>query len=165
MKIKYSVIFLLCCGLSLVAEPPTLKEAVGDKLYKDAGLEKLSESEQALLVKSLSEIFEEGKNPFFDPDEKEKRFGFGSLLLRKAEESSQSEPSEITSRIVGEFRGWTGKTRFVLENGQVWVQAEDDTFTIRKMENPAVQLERGLLGAYFLSVEGYGSRVRVKRLK
>jgi hypothetical protein len=165
MRKHYITTCFLLTGLMLFAEPPTLRDAVGDQLYQEAGLDKLSEQEQAALVKGLSGIFEEGNNPFFDPAEKEKRFGFGSILLRKAEESSVSEPTGMESRIVGEFRGWTGRTRFVLENGQVWVQAEDDTFNIKKQMNPKVFLERGLLGTYFLKVEGYGSRVRVKRLK
>ena len=165
MRKGYITGILLLFSVALSGAPPTLKEAVGSELYEEAGLHKLTESEQALLVNRLSGIFEKGKNPFFDPAEKEKRLGFGSLLLRKAEESSLNEPAEISTRVVGEFRGWTGRTKFVLENGQIWVQAEDDSFYIRKLTNPEVHLERGLLGAYFLRVEGYGSRVRVKRLK
>lgn len=76
----------------------------------------------------------------------------------------QKAPTELRSRIVGEFFGWSGSTQFVLENGQVWRQAEASEFPVH-LQSPAVVIRKGALGTYFLSIEGYGSRVKVRRVK
>ena len=73
-------------------------------------------------------------------------------------------PSAIRSRIPGDFSGWDGRTHFALENGQVWRQTEPGVFSVR-LTNPIVVIEKGLMGAFYLRVEGYGSRIRVKRVK
>jgi hypothetical protein len=53
----------------------------------------------------------------------------------------------------------------VLTNGQVWeVTDEPRTFRISATD-PVVRIEPGLLSAWYLSVEGYNSRVKVKRIK
>ena len=44
---------------------------------------------------------------------------FGSERMTQTEE----EADQITSRILGEFKGWSGYTEFQLENGQVWKQS------------------------------------------
>ena len=52
------------------------------------------------------------------------------------------------------------------ENGMVWKQDEKDVFRIRPpMENPPVTVKKGMFSAWYLSVEGYNSRVRVERLQ
>src|SRR5690606_27293797 len=84
---------------------------------------------------------------------------------QEREVEKQRNPDRIESRIMGTFDGWSGSTTFSLENGQVWRQAQDDRFVVPDMENPAVTIEKGLFGAYFLKVEGYGSRVKVRRVK
>lgn len=71
---------------------------------------------------------------------------------------------KIQSRYVGEFTGWDGKTRFELENGQVWEQAESGRWSHRAM-NPMITIKRGFLGSYILTVDEYNTSVRVKRLK
>jgi hypothetical protein len=44
------------------------------------------------------------------------------VLQVENEEVIEVAEQGVTSRIVGEFSGWSGKTRFVLENGQVFEQ-------------------------------------------
>lgn len=73
-------------------------------------------------------------------------------------------PREIQSRIVGAFSGWGGATLFRLENGQVWQQAEPSVFAV-DLNAPEVTIRKGHFGAFYLTVEGYGSRVKVKRVK
>lgn len=73
------------------------------------------------------------------------------------------EPFE--TRIVGEFDGWTGNTVFELENGMVWRQDESGRRRFQPVQNPVVVIEPGLLGAWYLKVEGRKRRVRVERIK
>lgn len=72
--------------------------------------------------------------------------------------------SKTTSRVIGQFDGWTGDTVFRLENGQIWEQSGNGFFKV-SMNNPSVTIEKGVLGGYILSVEGYNSRVKVKRVQ
>lgn len=72
----------------------------------------------------------------------------------------------VTSRIAGEFKGWNGGTRFVLENGQEWVQTDAAVLTgIKTLTNPAVTIKPGMFSGWLLNVEGYNSTTRVKRVK
>ena len=77
---------------------------------------------------------------------------------------STDDSNEINSRISGEFNGWTGDTQFRLENGQIWKQSGNGFLKV-SMNNPKVKIEAGRFGGYILSVEGYNSRVKVKRVK
>ncbi len=79
-------------------------------------------------------------------------------------EKVQAVPREIRSRIAGRFDGWSGHTVFRLTNGQVWKQIEPAEFAVN-LASPAVSIRKGLFGTFFLSVEGYGPQVKVKRVK
>ncbi len=71
---------------------------------------------------------------------------------------------QIESRYVGEFRGWSGKTLFRLENGQVWQQAETSRLVWRS-ESPMITIKKAVFGSFRLKVEGVNKSVRVKRVK
>lgn len=64
------------------------------------------------------------------------------------------------------FRGWDGPTRITLDNGQVWETIGSTRFrTPRALENPQVTIERGFLGGYSLSVDGFNTSVQVRRIE
>ena len=81
------------------------------------------------------------------------------------EEQRAAETKLIRSRIDGIFDGWSGKTEFTLENGQVWRQAAGGKLVARKSENPEVEIKRGFMGVYYLKVDGYNPTVKVRRIK
>jgi hypothetical protein len=93
----------------------------------------------------------------------EAAFGNEQQLHLQAERL-QRVPSSIRSRIRGAFSGWEGRTVFSLENGQVWRQVDGARFSVNLVD-PTVIIEKGVLGAFYLRVDGYGSRVKVKRVK
>ena len=76
----------------------------------------------------------------------------------------ESETNEINSRISGQFNGWDGDTKFNLENGQIWQQSGNGILKV-SMNNPKVTIEKGRFGEFIFSVEGYNSKVKVKRVK
>jgi len=76
----------------------------------------------------------------------------------------ESETNEISSRISGQFNGWDGDTKFNLENGQIWQQSGNGILKV-SMNNPKVIIEKGRFGEFIFSVEGYNSKVKVKRVK
>lgn len=71
----------------------------------------------------------------------------------------------VTSRIKGNFSGWDGSTVFVLENGMIWEQADNDKFYIREVANPGITIERGMFNTWRLQVDGYNSECRVARVQ
>ena len=74
------------------------------------------------------------------------------------------QPDLIRSRIDGPFRGWRGnKTRFRLENGEVWEQRQSSTFMV-KLDSPEVIIKKGRFG-YTMEVPSIGKRVHVKQIK
>ena len=77
---------------------------------------------------------------------------------------NQGQTDKITSRILGQFDGWTGDTVFRLENGQVWKQSGNGFLKV-SLNNPRVTIEEGVFAGFILSIEGYNSRVKVKRIQ
>ncbi len=71
----------------------------------------------------------------------------------------------ITAHLVGNFTGWGNDTVFKLDNGQVWEQVDDSILSIGAIKNPKVTIKRGLISAYYLSVEGVDDSVAVRRVK
>ncbi len=74
------------------------------------------------------------------------------------------EPDLIRSRIDGTFKGWrNNKTRFKLENGEVWEQRQASTY-ITKLESPEVIIRKHRFG-YTMEVPAVGRKVHVRRIK
>ncbi len=77
----------------------------------------------------------------------------------------RDERESIQSRILGEFKGWDGYTKFELENGQVWQQSSAGVLRV-KISNPTITIKRTRVSdTYMLKIEGLNSSVRVKRIE
>lgn len=70
----------------------------------------------------------------------------------------------IDTRIDGQFDGWEGNQQIHLANGQVWkvVDGSDDQLNAT---NPKVTVERGLLGSFFLDIDGAHRKPKVVRVQ
>jgi len=158
------------------AEPGVLERLLTPDEFLRAGLNKLSPEELAFLDARLARAGvstpQAGPRPpaadaALPPPlpqlpQGEAAFGNEPELHAQAERM-QRVPTSIRSRIPGAFTGWEGKTDFHLENGQVWRQVDGSRFSV-SLVDPTVVIEKGLLGAFYLRVEGYGSSVKVKRV-
>lgn len=134
--------------------------------FRAAGLHRLSPEELAVLNTWLYGYIEverreavEEAMPTGEPS-----FGLEQVTTRVAAIFQRDTPEAIESRILGEFRGWRGNTIFRLENGQVWRQVASGEFIVR-VEDPVVRIRRATMGSYLLSIEGFGSTVRVRRVE
>ena len=85
---------------------------------------------------------------------------FGNERIAQVED----ETDQITSRILGEFKGWSGYTKFQLENGQIWQQSSEGLLIVR-INNPTVSIKKSFFGTYNLNVEGVNSTVKVRRIQ
>lgn len=84
---------------------------------------------------------------------------FGLARPRPAE-----EVQVIETRISGRFEGWTAGTRFDLANGQVW-EVIDASRAAYDIASPAVRVKRGVLGSFFIEIDGVAATPRVRRIK
>ena len=85
--------------------------------------------------------------------------------LSRIKGSNTPEPQQYSATVTKcEENKQSGQYYFFLENGQVWQQSQSGRLVYRA-ENPRVVIKRGMLGGYYLSVDGVNRRVRVKRLK
>jgi hypothetical protein len=71
----------------------------------------------------------------------------------------------VESTIVGRFDGWFPAARITLANEQVWEISDGSTAAYAARQSPKVRVTRGMLGSYFLEVEGISQTPRVKRVK
>lgn len=74
---------------------------------------------------------------------------------------TEIEYSTVESRIVGDFRGWERGTVFTLENGQRWRVEGSESYVSPAVRAPAVKITPGMLGSFFLNVEGVRPRAKV----
>lgn len=67
--------------------------------------------------------------------------------------------------MLGRLDGWRYGTQLTLANGQVWRVVDDIDAALPDLLDPAVRIERGALGAYYLQLEANNSAARVVRVK
>ena len=70
----------------------------------------------------------------------------------------------LEARLVGDFKGWTGKTVFRLDNGQVWRQRSASTYR-HKGSDMRVRFEQNWMGGWEMEVLSTGKSVLVKKLR
>lgn len=87
---------------------------------------------------------------------------FGQEAIRPP--TGTPELKRIESRILGRFQGWGPNSHLTLENGQVW-RIADGSEAFYDLQDPKATVHRGLLGAFFLEVQGVGFNVRVTRVR
>lgn len=77
---------------------------------------------------------------------------------------SRAAPERLESRIAGSIEGWEPNTRFTLENGQVWQVVDGSRAYYGTISQPKVVVSRGLLGSFYLQIEGVNQLPRVRRV-
>ena len=169
---------LLCllAWLSLVpaavwaAEPARFSARLTPEQFKAAGLDKLTPEQLAALdrfvagdteVASATAVKEAATLSAVAKAVAPATAKPRSLLVRLLP-GTRIEYETVETRIVGEFRGWEGRTRFRLENGQVWRQTGGENYSTPPVSGPRAWIEPGALGAFFLRIEGVNPRVKVE---
>ena len=75
-----------------------------------------------------------------------------------------SEKIDFVSRIAGKFEGWSGRTRFTLENGQVWEQRRGNRWKI-SLDSPEVRIRQNFMRAFEMEVLSEGRSIGVRRIR
>lgn len=171
MRRTLIVLFALCFASLALAQSQnfsSLEERMTAKDFRAAGLEKLSDAELAALNAWI-----ERNIRLADP------VGGAAAAAGQTQVAADTGvPSavdsqvgfetarrdEFSSSIKGTFKGWFGKTKFELENGQVWQQVEEDRYPMN-VENPTIYIEPGAFNSWRLRVDGYNRTTPVKRIR
>lgn len=141
--------------------------------FTAAGLQKLTPAEMERLEQLIAARerrsaapAEAGKSSAMTGDGKKSGPGWFRALVTLQETQERPEAAEaIESRLVGDYQGWSGRTAFRLENGQIWQQIDGKQRYDDSRAAPKVKVYPGLLGSYWLEVEGVNERVKVKPVK
>lgn len=162
MSIRFPLLAALLLALPVAAsaaEFSSLEERMSGEDFRAAGLERLSPDELARLNDWLRRNW-----PHSAAAAAQAPAGATQEDRRGLFESPAAD-GPIISRIEGTFTGWNSNTSFRLENGMVWRVAEAASLSARPIENPAVTIEPGVFSAWYLQVEGYNSKVKVRRVE
>jgi hypothetical protein len=142
---------------------------------KAAGYDQLT-AEQRALIDRLARRFAEAKANQAIPviTEKAREEGRAEARAAALEQKKASiglapreddETQVIRTRISGEFRGWTGRTRFTLANDQVWQQDQSESRFFPLMMDPEVEIRPSRLGGWKMTLLKEGLWIRVKRVR
>jgi hypothetical protein len=147
---------LLVSGFAGAAAPQKAATRIEQRMsaedMKRSGLDRLSPAE----LEFLNEwIRTEGVSAAIVPIKKRD----GSVEFHEDEASRVP----VESRIVGSFTGWSGKTRFKLDNGQTWEQVESGSYSAQ-LTAPKVTIRPTMMGSWLMHVRGCNCSVRVKRV-
>ena len=157
------VIALLLATCPLFAQsqaaPPIERQMSADE-FKAAGLDKLSAEELARLNAWLSR-----NAPDKAAIEQAREEGRQEVVKKHKGFFDFGDGQPITSRLVGEFKGFDAKRQYTLENGEVWQQTDATTLYGVRGTNLPVTIRPGALGAGWMRVEGSGVQAQVKRIK
>ena len=168
----FLTILLVLVSNVLIAQQSfsTLEEQMNGKEFTAAGLEKLTPDELSALnqwIRSHSLATLEAAKPATATagETTAGTTGAGDDRGFEIQNMQDSDRTPISSKLVGQFTGWDGQTVFKLDNGMIWEQADKDKFFIKAVENPMITITPGVFNTWKLTVEGYASHCKVKRIQ
>ena len=152
--------------LALAQDAPPLQQAVSAEEFKAAGLDKLSAEELARL------------NAWLDRRVEQQASAAVAAAVEQAREEGRKEVVEknrgffhfgseepIEANIVGEFDGFGSRKRYTLDNGQVWQQTDATTMAGVRKTNPKVRIKPGMMGVWYMRIDGYNTQAKVQRVE
>ena len=128
---------------------PGVEKLMSPEEFSEAGLDKLGPEERAALNKWLIRY-----TAWQAPE-----------IRKTSEEVKEVEKAfELKATVKQPFKGWSGKTYFYLDNGQVWQQRTAGKYYYSGDET-AIVIRRNALGFYKMELLATGSQVGVKKIK
>ena len=148
-------ISLLAFSLTLFAHAqddsqfPGVKGLMSAQEYEDTGLGKLTDAEREALDQWLIRY----------------TAWEAATMRQTVEEVKEADKEfELTATIKQPFKGWSTKTYFYLDNGQVWQQRSAGRYYYSG-DDTAVSITKNMLGFYVMEHTATGKTIGVKRIK
>lgn len=166
---------LACAVLLLSLSAPALAQRVvqGDLQqqmsaaeFKAAGLDKLNAAELATLNRWLQGKVEAATTEAVAAVREEAREeGRQEVIVKNRGFFDFGSNEPISGVLQGEFRGF-GKGRiYVLDNGQQWEQTDTTSVSGVRKQSPKVSISPGVMGVWYMKVEGVNTQPKVRRTK
>jgi hypothetical protein len=133
------------------ADFPGVEKAMPRETFERAGLGKLTPEERGKLDDFI-------RNYVASSSQK----AVTEAVDKAVEQKKGMPPEIIQSNIVGPFRGYHGRDRFSLANGQVWAQSQQVTRLYPAVDSPPVLIVKDRFG-YRMYIAG-GGNIRVSRM-
>lgn len=179
MKPVFRLLAAFCLMALPLAAAPSFIESLSPEQKKRLGLDQLTPAQQAELGAAIEQYRKTGEVAAAQQAaqqaaatavaeyKKKEEPGVVTRALevfrRKTEEAKQER---ITGVLTDKFYGWTGRTLFRLDNGQVWRQSQPDTYSTKAAENVPVVIYKGPSGYWRLRVlDDEGAWVTVQRVQ
>ncbi|OUL12364.1 hypothetical protein B0X78_11500 [bacterium AM6] len=166
---------LACAAVLMSLSAPALAQRVvqGDLQqqmspaeFKAAGLDKLNAAELATLNRWLQGKVEAATTEAVAAVREEAREeGRQEVIVKNRGFFDFGSNEPISGVLQGEFRGF-GKGRiYVLDNGQQWEQTDATSISGVRKQSPKVSISPGVMGVWYLKVEGVNTQPKVRRTK
>lgn len=161
---------LLACIAPAASAQQSLQQRMTAEEFRATGLEKLSAAELANLERWLQRQVQEEASAATGAAVQQAREEAREQARREVAEQSagrrEAPPANeaVHSRIAGEFNGFGSGRKYTLENGQVWEQVDAARLEGVRATNPAVTVAPGFFGAWYLRIDGYNTRAKVRRV-
>lgn len=153
--IKFRISPLLVLALAATSawaadEPPAIETLMAPEDFAASGLDKLTEAER----EHLSEWVERYRDGAVKGPEPKK----------SSEDLAAEKEVEITAKVIPAFTGWSGKTTFRLDNGQVWQQRQNGRLRYSG-DDSSVLIYQNMLGGSMLKHLETGRAIGVRRIR
>jgi hypothetical protein len=182
-------ILFLVLGLSTSAgaddqNSPEIQTLMTPEDFTEAGLDKLSDSERAHLSewvaryregaikgppvpgKSSTEVAQEPTpDVTAEPAQETTQEYPGDYRTEKekTKEKNSNVKYELVAKVIPAFRGWSGKSVFRLDNGQMWQQRTPGKLRYSGTDS-TVTITQNVIGKFKMKHQGTGRSVGVKRV-
>jgi hypothetical protein len=163
LRILIALLALAAGTCAVQADDPSVRDLMAPDDFTLSGLEKLSDEELA----HLSAWVERYRSGTVDgPPPPPKRPSQMTVTERaEYEEQIQAEKNfEMAAKVIPAFNGWSGKTVFRLDNGQVWQQRQPGNLRYSEGESSVV-ITRNFFGRYVMTHTATGRSIGVRRLR
>ena len=154
-------------ALASAQQAPPIEQAMSAEEFKATGLDKLSAAELAQLNTWLDRrVQQEASAAVAAATEQAREEGRREVVEKNRGFFHFNSDKPIVAHIVGEFRGFGAGRTYMLDNGQEWRQIDEATLVGVRKTDPAVRLTPSIIGnAWYMGIDGYGTRAKVQRVK
>ncbi|MGA0735548.1 MAG: hypothetical protein ACO3PC_08730 [Steroidobacteraceae bacterium] len=150
---------LLCAEFAWAVDTfPGVSKAMTPAEYARAGLDKLSPEERRILDEWIAR---------YTGREVEQTVADKVAEVRRLEVAAQPKKltaDRIVATITPPFEGWSGKTTFTLDNGQVWKQRLEGRYRYSGTDT-RVTIAKNFFGFYVMTLEATGRSIGVERVR
>lgn len=139
-----------------------LQQQMSAAEFKAAGLDKLSADELAALNAWLQGKVREATTSAVEQAREE---GRQEVIVKNRGFFDFGSREPIEAALAGEFNGFGKGRQYTLDNGQVWEQTDDARVSGVRRQAPGVKITPGLMGVWYLQIDGVNTRAKVRRIK